>query len=56
MSRRMSASSYNKMLNSYHFFDTREDALAYIKSHRWRKHTLSSNKSGTCWTVYHKER
>lgn len=56
MSRRMSVSSYNKMLNSYHFFGTKDDALAYIKAHRWKKYVLSSNESGTCWIVFHKER
>lgn len=56
MGRRMSAKNYNKMLNSYHFFNTEADALAYVKANRWRKYTLSSNIEGTCWTLYHKER
>ena len=51
-----SANAYNKMLNSYHFFSTEEEARAYIKSKRWRKYTISSNASGDCFTVYHKER
>ena len=50
------ANGYNKMLNSYHFFDTEEEAREHIKRKRWRKYVLSSNKEGTCWTLYHKER
>lgn len=56
MSRRMSTSSYNKMLLSFHHFDTEAEARAYIKAKRWRKYVLSSNLEGTVWTVYHKER
>lgn len=56
MSRRMSASSYNKMLFSYHFFSGEAEAMEYIKAHKWRKYTISSNLAGDCWTVYHKER
>ena len=56
MARRMSTASYNKMLFSYHFFSTEAEARAYIAAHRWKKYTISSNASGDCWTVYHKER
>lgn len=56
MGRKRSATSYNKMLFSYHFFATEAEALAYVKAHRWRKYTLSSNEDETCWTLYHKER
>ena len=31
MGRRMSAKNYNKMLNSYHFFNTEADALAVAR-------------------------
>lgn len=50
------AKGYNKMLNSYHFFNTEAEALEYIRRKRWRKYVLSSNADGTCWTLYHKER
>lgn len=55
MARFRSAASYNKMLASYHFFDTEQEAREYIKAHRWRKYVISSNAAGDCWTVYHKE-
>lgn len=45
-----------KQLMSYHFFNAEQEAREYIKARRWRKYTISSNESGTCWTVYHKER
>ena len=48
--------AYNKMLNSYHFFNTEEEAKKYIKQRKWRKYLLTSNIDGTCWTLYHKER
>ena len=56
MARRMSAASYNKMLFSYHHFNTEKEAREYIAARRWRKYTISSNAAGDCWTVYHKER
>lgn len=54
--RRGSAEAINKMLNSYHFFSNVQEAKEFIAKHRWRKFVMSSNKDGTCWTVYHKER
>lgn len=52
----MRRKSLNKLISCYHFFDTEEEARAFIKAKRWRKYCLSSNLDGTCWTLYHKER
>lgn len=52
----MSRAVTYKKLMSYHFFNSKEEALAYAKQNRWRKYVLSSNLDGTCWTLYHKER
>lgn len=52
----MRRKSLNKLISCYHFFDTEEEARAFIKAKRWRKYYLSSNLDGTCWTLYHKER
>ena len=49
MGHRKTAANYNKMLDSYHFFDTKEEAEAFAKRNR-----ISSNQAGTCWTLYHK--
>lgn len=54
MGRRKTAIGYNKMLNCYHFFDTKEEAEAFARRNRWRKYNISSNQAGTCWTLYHK--
>ena len=47
--------TYKKLMN-YHSFNTEQEMLDYIKSHRWRKYVVSHNAENTCWTVYHKER
>lgn len=54
MGHRKTAANYNKMLDSYHLFDTKEEAEAFAKRNRWRKYIISSNQAGTCWTLYHK--
>ena len=51
----MSRAVTYKQLMSYHFFSTEAEAREYIRSRRWRKYVISSNLSGDCWTVYHKE-
>lgn len=45
---------YNRNLMNYKFFDSKADAMAFIKDHRLRKYVLSSNLDGTCWTLHNK--
>lgn len=49
----MTRDKYNRMLDLYHFFDTRQEAEKYAKSRRWRKYIISPNAAGTCWTLAH---
>lgn len=50
------ARNINKILSCYHFFNTEQEARAYIAGRGWRKYVISSNAAGDCWTVYHRER
>lgn len=49
----MTRDKYNRMLDLYHFFDTKQAAENYAKSRGWRKYIISSNLDGTCWTLAH---
>ena len=46
-----STRAYNAMLDRYHFFKTETEAIAYAKVRKWRKYVISSNETGTCWTL-----
>lgn len=49
----MTREKYNRMLDLYHFFDTRQSAENYAKSRRWRKYIISHNENETCWILVH---